>query len=150
MTEKKAEWIYWAVTAPFVVTMSIAALMLLAGVSSNVEGITRLGYPLYICKILGTAKLLGGIAILYGGFRTLKEWAYAGYTFNLLGATASHAFFGDSLGKIITPIIILGFVLASYRLWRKALDLRVNRISEGSASANLVSNVLSPANQRRV
>ena len=103
-----------------------SSLMLLAGVASNVEGITHLGYPAYICKILGTAKLLGGIAILYGRFQTLKEWAYAGYTFNLLGATASHAFSGDSLGKIITPVIILGLVLASHRQWKNALGVRAN------------------------
>jgi len=122
--ERRTKWIYWALTAPFVVTMMLAGLTYLAGASFNLEGITHLGYPVYICKILGTAKLLGGVAILYGRFRTLKEWAYAGYTFNLLGASASHMFSGDSFGKIITPVIILGFVLSSYRLWKIALDAR--------------------------
>src|SRR5262249_25764961 len=124
--EKKAKWIYWALTAPFVVTMLMASLTYLAGAAFNVEGITHLGYPVYILKILGTAKLLGGIAILQGRFRTLKEWAYAGYTFDLLGASASHAFSGDSFGKIIVPVIILGFVLASYWLWKNAQDVRAN------------------------
>ena len=118
---KRARWIYWIVTAPFVVTMMVAGLTYLSGASFSVNGITHLGYPAYVCKILGVAKLLGGIAILYGKFRTLKEWAYAGYTFNLLGASASHAFSGDNVGKIIVPIIILGFLMASYRLWRSAL-----------------------------
>jgi hypothetical protein len=115
---KKAKWIYWALTAPFVVTMLIAGVALLANAPANVEGITQLGYPIYICKILGVAKLLGGIALFQNRFRTIKEWAYAGYTFNLIGAAASHAFFGDSFGKIITPIIILCFVLTSYQLWK--------------------------------
>jgi len=126
-SEKRAKWIYWALTAPFVVTMLMASLMLLAGVAPNVEGITHLGYPVYICTILGTAKLLGGIAILQDRFRTLKEWAYAGYTFNLLGATASHAFSGDSFGKIITPVIILGMVLASYQQWKNAHVLQTKK-----------------------
>jgi len=82
------------------------------------KGITHPGYPAYLLKILGTAKFLGGIAILQGRFRTLKEWAYAGYTFNLLGASASHALYGDSLVKVLVPIIILAFVLASYRQWK--------------------------------
>src|SRR5215467_888326 len=89
--ESKAKWIYWIVTAAPVVTMMMAGLTYLAGASFNAEGIMRLGYPIYLLKILGAAKLLGGIAILYGRSRTLKEWAYAGYTFNLLGASASHA-----------------------------------------------------------
>ncbi len=58
-SEKKTKRIYWAVTAPFVVTMMLAGVMLLAGVASNVEGITHLGYPIYICKILGVANHRG-------------------------------------------------------------------------------------------
>jgi hypothetical protein len=120
-SEKKAKRIYRAVTAPFVVTMMLAGVMLLAGVASNVEGILHLGYPIYFCKILGVAKELAGISILYGRFRTLKEWAYAGYTFNLPGASASHVLYGDPFIKIIVPIIIPAFVLVSYRLWRNSL-----------------------------
>ena len=38
----KTRWIYWGVTAPFVVTMLIASLMLLSRAQGNVEGITHL------------------------------------------------------------------------------------------------------------
>src|SRR5262245_38271774 len=124
--EMKSKWIYWALTAPFVVTMLMASFTYLAGASFNVQGVMSLGYPVYILKIIGTAKLLGGIAILQERFRTLKEWAYAGFTFNLLGASASHAFSGDSFGKIIVPVIILGFVLASYLLWKNAQGGKAN------------------------
>ncbi|EPG75457.1 DoxX-like family protein [Leptospira fainei serovar Hurstbridge str. BUT 6] len=115
---KTAKWIYWTLTLSFTITMLMAAVMLLAGVPYNVEGITRLGYPIYVCKILGIAKLLGGIFILQNKFRTLKEWAYAGYSFNLIGAAASHAFSGDGFGAIVTPIVILSMVLLSYRQWK--------------------------------
>lgn len=89
-----------------------------AGASFNVEGITHLGYPAYLLKILGTAKLLGAVAILQGRFRTLKEWAYAGYTVNLLGASASRALYGDPFVKVMVPIIILAVVRVSYRQWK--------------------------------
>jgi hypothetical protein len=115
---KTAKWIYWAVTLSSVVMMMLAGLTYLAGASFNVEGITHLGYPIYLLKILGTAKLLGGIAILQGRFRTLKEWAYAGYTFNLLGASASYGLYGSPFAKIAVPLIILVFVLVSYRQWK--------------------------------
>ena len=62
-SEKRAKWWYWALTAPFVVTMLMAALMLLIGAAPNVEGITRLGYPVYVCAILGITKLLGGLIL---------------------------------------------------------------------------------------
>jgi hypothetical protein len=91
-SEKKARWIYWALTAPLILMIGAGGLGLLAGSALNVEGITHLGYPVYLCKILGTAKLLGVIAILYGRFDTLKERAYAGFTFNLLGASARMRF----------------------------------------------------------
>jgi hypothetical protein len=58
---------------------------------------------------------LGGMAILQGWFRALKEWGYAGYAFNLLGASASHGFSGDPFLKILVPLIILTFVMISYR-----------------------------------
>jgi hypothetical protein len=115
---KTARWIYWAATLLFVVTMMSAGLTYLAGASFNIEGITHLGYPVYVLKILGTAKLLGVIAVLQGRFRTLKEWAYAGYTFNLLGASASYALYGDPFVKIVVPLIILIFVQISYRQWK--------------------------------
>jgi hypothetical protein len=106
--------------------MLIASLMLLAGAEPNVEGILNLGYPIYICKILGAAKLLGGIAILQNRFPIIKEWAYAGYIFNLLAAAASHAFSGDGFGQIITPLIIVGFVFASYWKWKNSNTFQTN------------------------
>ena len=81
-----------------------------------VEAMTKLGYPLYFMTILGTAKLLGVAALLAPGRPLLKEWAYAGFGFNLLGATASHAFTGDPLSEMIRPAIVLGLGTASYLL----------------------------------
>jgi hypothetical protein len=50
--------------------------------------------------------------------RTLKEWAYAGYVFDLLGATASHLIVGDGPFAAV-PAAMLGLVLVSHRLWRR-------------------------------
>jgi hypothetical protein len=99
-------------------TMMVAGVTYLAGASFTVAGVTHLGYPMYLLRILGTAKVLGGMAILQGWFRALKEWGYAGYTFNLLGASASHGFSGDPFLKILVPLIILTFVMISCRQWK--------------------------------
>ena len=80
------------------------------------EGIATLGYPAYLMTILGVAKLLGVAALLVPGKPLLKEWAYAGFTFNLLGATASHAFAGDPLSETVRPAILLLVGAASYLL----------------------------------
>ena len=73
----------------------------------------RLGYPTYLLHILGLAKVLGAVAIVSKRSKTLEEWAYAGYTFNLLGAIASHLFVSD-VGGAIAPGSVLPFVLISY------------------------------------
>jgi hypothetical protein len=48
-----------------------------------------LGYPIYFVPFIGVAKVLGVIAILIPGYPRIKEWAYAGLTFDLIGATYS-------------------------------------------------------------
>ena len=50
---------------------------------------TDLGYPIYFIPFIGIAKLLGVLAILIPGFPRIKEWAYAGLMFDLIGATYS-------------------------------------------------------------
>ncbi|MBA3683369.1 MAG: DoxX family protein, partial [Bacteroidetes bacterium] len=51
-----------------------------------VDGFAEMGLPKYLVPFLGVAKALGVIAILVPGFPRLKEWAYAGLMFDLIGA----------------------------------------------------------------
>ena len=44
--------------------------------------------------------------------------------FDLTGAAASHAAVGDPAGKIATPLIILGIVMASWALRPESRKLR--------------------------
>jgi len=80
----------------------------------QVESMFILGYPDYLMTILGVAKLLGVLALLAPGFPLLKEWAYAGFTFDMLGASASHAFVKDTPSSIVLPLVILGIGAVSY------------------------------------
>src|SRR5262249_22200381 len=70
--------------------------------------------PPYLLPFLGTAKVLGAIAILSPGFRLLKEWAYAGLAFDLIGAVYSHISVGDPI--TIWGVAAVGLLLltASY------------------------------------
>lgn len=76
-----------------------------------VEGMARIGYPLYFLTILGLWKVLGGIALVWPGVPRLKEWAYAGIFFLLTGAAVSHAVCGE-MGRVISPTVfaVLGMV----------------------------------------
>ena len=80
------------------------------------EAMANLGDPMYLMTILGVAKILGVIALLAPRLPLLKEWAYAGFTFDMLGAAASHAFVGDSPAEIVTPLVVLAIAIASYCL----------------------------------
>ena len=75
-----------------------------------------MGFPAFVMTILGAAKLLGVLALLVPSRPLLKEWAYAGFAFNLLGATASHGFVGDPLGETLPPLVVLSVGVASYLL----------------------------------
>ena len=86
--EKKHKLIYWILTILMFVPGVIGGVgeVFTDGPESIVKIMLFLGYPLYLMKILGFAKILGGAAILYGKFPRLKEWAYAGFAFDYLGA----------------------------------------------------------------
>lgn len=83
----------------------------------------HLGYPIYIMSILGTAKVLGALAVVQTKYSLLKEWAYAGFTFHFLGACASRAFAGDSFILIVSPLIFLSFQMLTYYFWKKVRGL---------------------------
>ncbi|MCC6367820.1 MAG: DoxX family protein [Bryobacterales bacterium] len=55
---------YWTATALLAFVLLSGAAAELAGRRENVEGMPRLGYPLYFLTILGIWKILGGIALL--------------------------------------------------------------------------------------
>ncbi|MEJ0101914.1 MAG: DoxX family protein [Bacteroidota bacterium] len=119
MKEKKLKTFYW------VATIFFAALMLMdgyGGVSQQEAGqevMRHLGYPMYVLIIFGIAKILGVIAIIQTKYQTIKEWAYAGFAFNFIGASASRALAGDGIATIIFPLIGLAIMFVPYFLWKK-------------------------------
>ena len=70
-----------------------------------------LSYPTYLVYPLAVAKILGIIAILSRKSKMLKEWAYAGFFFDLILATTAHVSIGEA-----TPMSIAGivFLVVSY------------------------------------
>jgi hypothetical protein len=50
---------------------------------------------------------LGVIAILIPKFPVLKEWAYAGFAFTMIGALASHLALGNGMVELFGPALLL-------------------------------------------
>jgi len=116
--------------AYWIVTILMAALMLVASIPDvishpeAVEIFQHLGYPAYLLPFIGVAKILGVITILAPGVPRLKEWAYAGLVFDLIGAFYSHIAVGDPVSAWIFPVIALALVAGSYFLYHKVYHLR--------------------------
>lgn len=109
---------YWTVTILFALAMLQSGMVQLIQNEGSKELMALLGYPMYVSTILGVAKILGVITLVLGTFKTLKEWAYAGFAFDLIGASASGAFIGEKL-VVIVPLVYLFVMFLSYFLWRK-------------------------------
>src|ERR1044072_2009657 len=114
MKPKTVKIIYWIVTVLFALFMLLDGFAGALRVAGAKEALAYLGYPEYLSTIIGVAKILGAIAILQNLFRTIKEWAYAGFAFVFIGGFASHAFIGSGVGFLTLPIVMLGIMFLSY------------------------------------
>ena len=119
MKPKTIKIIYWIVTIIFVLFMLIGAVSEIIQTEQSKELMKHLGYPIYVNTIIGVAKILGAIAILQWKFRTIKEWAYAGFAIDIIGASASMFFTGDGILMALSPMIFLAVMFISYFLWKK-------------------------------
>src|SRR5262245_41190462 len=115
---KDSKRLYWIITGLMAAFLLMASIPDILGIPQAVEVFTHLGYPTYLLPFIGVAKVLGVTAVLVPGFHRLKEWAYAGLVFDLIGAFYSHLAVGDPVGVWIFPIIALSLVTGSYFLYR--------------------------------
>jgi hypothetical protein len=106
---------YW-VTTGLVVFCMTGGIFEMLGAKTTMDGIVRLGYPAYIIPALGLGKVLAILAILWPGLPRLKEWAYAGIFFNMMGAFVSHVAHKDAAWSIVVTLVIAGITLASWAL----------------------------------
>lgn len=69
---------------------------------------TSFGYPTYIIYPLAAAKVLGVFAIWNPNFKTIKEWAYAGFFFDFVLAFFAHYMIGDGgQGGAVLALVLL-------------------------------------------
>jgi hypothetical protein len=136
MTRKVFYWVF---------TGMLAAWLLVGGVfdiSHNPAAIAilnTLGYPAYVATILGICKLLAVPALLYPRARFLREWAYAGVTFDALGAFISHLAVSDGIGATAAPLILLAVAACSYLLLPANYRLRSTTVDRSAISTGIPS-----------
>lgn len=106
--------IYWIATIWLSLGMTSSAIVQLLQVKEEVEGITHLGYPLYLLTLLGIWKILGVVTVLLPKLPLLKEWAYAGFFFAMSGAIVSHIASSDPITKILPAVLLLLLTITSW------------------------------------
>lgn len=112
--------IFWTATTLFCLFEGLLPA-LTSHTQLAVDGIRHLGYPDYFRVMLTCFKVAGALVlILPSAPARLKEWAYAGFTFNLIAATVSHGMVdGWANGQTFFPLIILSLLAISYRQYRR-------------------------------
>ena len=110
---KATKIIFWISTIIFFLFEGVMPVLFSQSDDSK-EGFRHLGYPLYFITILTVFKVLGALALIIpqvpGG---VKEWAYAGFTFDFICASVSY-FIVDGVGFLaFFPLIILVILMAS-------------------------------------
>jgi hypothetical protein len=103
---------FWVCTGIVAALAAFAGFNYVSGSAQAVQGFAHVGYPAQLRILLGIAKILGAIALVAPGFPTLKEWAYAGFTFAWIAAFVAHHLAGDP--SQFMPLILLALLAVSY------------------------------------
>lgn len=123
MTPKSLKISYWATTIIFILFMIMDGIGGITQQKDGQDAFRMLGYPMYLLLIVGSAKLLGVVGLLQTYSSIVKEWAYAGFTFNFICAALSWAFVGEHTAFAIFPLVVLAIMAANYYLWKRYLTL---------------------------
>jgi len=118
-TTKILYWVFTALFAAFILSSAIPNIM----VSQQwVDIFAQLGYPKYLISFIGWMKLFGVIGVLVPGFPRIKEWAYAGLFFDLVGATYSALAMGGFQPPMLFMVVPFTLEALSYIYYHKLLS----------------------------
>ncbi len=129
MTSKSARIGYWISLILFCLMMLMDGVSGVMRVEGGQEAMKQLSYPVYLMVIVGAAKILGVIALLQNRFKTLKEWAFAGFAIQFVGASASWGFSHGPVAFVLLPLIMLGVMFIPYYFWKKLERLKTTAVN---------------------
>jgi hypothetical protein len=119
---KRDRIIYWCVTLFLVLGLATGSILEILQLKIGVEPFEVLGFPLYLAPFLGTCRILAFVVILTPSrWVRLKEWAYTGLVFDVVGAIYAHFAAMRPLSHNIFPIVTLLLILTSYYFHHRLL-----------------------------
>lgn len=84
------------------------------------EGTRHLGYPQYFGMALNIFKIIGSLALIIPQIpKVLKEWAYAGFVFDIIFAIISLWAVDGFNAMLLVPVIVMAVLLVSYFSYHK-------------------------------
>lgn len=89
--------VYWVSTAILCGIFLYSASMYFAETEKVKGFFESFNYPAYFVIPLAILKVLGVVMILWRQSKWLTEWAYAGFFFDLVLATAAHHYAGHGI-----------------------------------------------------
>ena len=95
--------LYWVAMGLFTLLFGFSVVLTLFDLSGSYENYAHLGFPSWTIFFNATAKILGLFAVFQTRWQTLKDFAFAGFLFDLLLAFGAHAALQEA--DIIRPIV---------------------------------------------
>lgn len=120
MENKKFKIAYWSLL-----------VLLTAGIlASAIPSVLKLPYavdhfcnvlhlPEYLLVFTGIIKILGLVALYIPGYPKLKEWVFAGFTFDLIGAWYCNFTASGSFAAAVPIIIYIAVLATLYYIYNK-------------------------------
>jgi DoxX-like family len=118
---RKATVVFWIATGLFCLQLSFTAYYELLLLPDAAQAFARLGFPADFFRIeLSWAKVAGVVVLLLPRIPArFKEWAYAGFAFNLVSALIAHASIHDIPLACVPSTFASVLWVMSYVLWRR-------------------------------
>jgi len=85
----------------------------------------HLKFPEYFLPYTGFTKLLGLVALIIPGYPKIKEWVYAGFTFDLLAAMYSLIAIQVPVTTLWVQALALVLLAGSYFFFHKIQKLKI-------------------------
>lgn len=135
MNSRTTARLYWTLTILFCLMMLADGVAGLMHEQNGVAAMKQLGYPVYIMDITGAAKILGALALLQNKYHTLKEWAFAGFAIDFVGAGASVALAGMGFSGTLPALVMTAVLFGIYFLWKRYLASRAQTATADATEA---------------
>ncbi len=118
MLENKQKKLYYLLLTLVAVFFALSGYLEVTKNPVTYNKTLEMGYPPYFITTLGLAKICGSLVLLILNFRQLKNWVFAGFTFDVVFAFISGIMI-NSYADCIKSGIALCAILFTYSLFLK-------------------------------